>query len=88
MLVTLEYFLGTKLEIEGDFWTVGLGWDILVVPTLSQKSVKSVPRSEACETPFGETEVSGLALALKTDDLSGVVASSDLFLKGKVASTF
>ena len=24
-LVTVEYFLGTELEIEKDFWTVGLG---------------------------------------------------------------
>ena len=47
-----------------------------------------MPETEACETPCGETEASGLTLAFKIDDLSGVVASSDLFLKGKVVSTF
>ena len=47
-----------------------------------------MPETEACQTPFGETEAFGLTVALKTDDLSGVVASSDLFLKGKVVATF
>ena len=86
--VSAVQLLGTRLGIEGDFWTVWLGWDILIVPTLSQKSVKSVPKSEAFETPLGETEASGLAVALKTDGLSGIVAARDLFRKGKVVFTF
>ena len=51
--------------------------------------MKSLPMSEAFETPLdGETEASGLAVALKTDSLLGIVPSQDLFLKGKVVTTF
>ena len=35
-----------------------------------------------------ETETFGLTMALRTDGLLGIVASKDLFQKGKVVSTF
>ena len=50
--------------------------------------MKTVSKVEAGESPFGETEAAGLPVALKTDGLSVVEVSNDLFLKGKVASTY
>ena len=51
--------------------------------------MKSFPESEAFELRFGwETEASGLAVVLKKDGLLGIVASKDLFWKGKVVFTF
>ena len=51
--------------------------------------MKSLPKSEAFEPHLDvETEASGLAVALKTDGLLGIVASKDLFQKGKVVFTF
>ena len=50
--------------------------------------MKSVPKAEAGESPFGETEAAGLPVALKTDGLSIVGFSDDILLKGKVASIF
>ena len=51
--------------------------------------MKSLPKAEVFVSLLDcETRTFGLTVALKTDSLSGIVASKDLFLKGKVVSTF
>ena len=51
--------------------------------------MKSLPEAEVFDSLLGwETKASGLTVALITDGLSGIVASKDLFLKGKEVSTF